>query len=174
MSNAQRVQALIDNQATRFNEESREWLTALSDEQLEILEPITIEAEVTPVEEVVDNEEAEVTPVEEAPVAAPTVDEYVSTAPPEIQEVLKEGIKMQQDRRTSLIGSITSCSRNKFDAKTLEGFDLATLEKLASLADAPNYSGQGAGGEGTGTLRDQSSGNEVPAAPLVFEPRSVA
>ncbi len=173
MSNAQRVQALIDNQATRFNEESREWLTTLSDEQLDTMEP----SEVAPVVEPIVDPEAEVIPIEaspDAPDASALVEpqsaaDYISSAPPAIQEILNQGLTMQTARRTQLVVAITSCDRNKFDEATLKGMDLSTLENLARLANAPDFSGQGAGTEGgIGSLRDNVDENAIPPMPLVF------
>lgn len=177
MTNAQRVQALIDNQATKFNEESREWLATLSEEQLDLMEPV----EVVAANEVVESEVVEPEVVEppngvngvSASEEAPSLEEYVSGAPPEIQEVLNQGLKMQADRRNSLISIIKGCDRNQFDDAVLKGFELSTLENLARLADAPTYNALSAGGvnggSGTGSLRENSDNdNEVPAMPLVF------
>lgn len=88
------------------------------------------------------------TPVVEtpAPVAQETpkpvtLQEYVAQAPAEIQEVLQSGIKMQSQRRATLVAQLKSTNRCKFNDEQLKAFSLDQLEAMADLANIPHFEG---------------------------------
>jgi len=156
------VQDLISNTQTRFTEEDREWLMTLESAQLEKLIPMPVQAGT---EE--EQEQEQETPLTQnnrttageksKPI---TLSEYIANAPAEMQEVLKSGLKMHQQRKNTLIATLMGNARNKFSREYLEKQDIETLENLVALADVqPDYTGAGA------VLRDQSGDDDQPEAP---------
>lgn len=157
------VNALIANAATKFQDGDKEWLLALSEEQLDKLQPAAIEPTT-----VGGDNDGEEDPVE-LPVAASqkpvTLDEYIKNAPEEMQEVLKQGLRMQRARRDELVKAILANERNKFSDKQLKAKPLDELENLAALADVADYSAAGAMLQVNASQDDDSA---VPAPRLVF------
>lgn len=83
--------------------------------------------------------------VDEKPVKYATVADYVAAAPAELQEVLNEGIRLQAEKKAKLIKVLVDAKeRCTFSEEELKAMGVPMLEKLAKLADAPDYSG-GAG-----------------------------
>ncbi len=166
-TNEERVNSLIASERTRFTDDDSEWLKGLSEEQLEVLEPVEQE----PVAEVTKPLEKPTTPVENTVAEVkepPTAQEYVDSAPPEIQEVLNEAMRTQSQRRGELVERLTGNSRCDFTKKELTEMAIPQLEKLIKLAQLPDYSGASGGARVT-----TSDDNVIPTAPEPF-PREVA
>lgn len=156
------VQDLISNTQTQFTDEDREWLMTLESTQLEKLIPKPVQAGTEEEEE----QEQETPPTQNSRTTASekpkpiTLSEYIANAPAEMQEVLKSGLKMHQQRKNALIASLIGNARNKFSKEYLEKQDIETLENLVALANVqPDYTGAGA------VLRDQDSNDDQPEAP---------
>ena len=107
--------------------------------------------------------------VNSAPVS---VEDYIKAAPAEIQEMLTNGLKLHADKRANLTKTIRGNSRNTFSEEALGKMDLATLEGLAALADAPvaNYAGQAPRTNAAGGDNDET----VVPRPLEAFPRKTA
>jgi len=85
-----------------------------------------------------------------------TLNEWMETAPPEVQEAVREAQVVVQNERTKLIESITANEANEYDENELKAMPMPQLRKLAKIAGIgsvenafeqaqrrPNYSGQG-------------------------------
>lgn len=183
------VDAVIASGANGFTEDDREFLTGLSEDQLskmvvEVESGTEASESSVPTEGTVEpapapapaseptNEGIQPSHTEEPAVAAnqakpKTAAEYISQAPAEIQEVLSQGLRMQQARRDELVKGIAANSRNLYTESELKELPLAQLEKIAALAMSPSY-------EGAGAVRTQegSSAHEddmyAPPMPTLF------
>jgi hypothetical protein len=170
---AQKVDALVANERTKFTDEHKDWLVTLNMSQLEALEP---EAE----KEVKASEDAEVAAkakaeAEKAAASSesgseeakepPTTEQFLSTASPEIREVLNEGVSLRNQRRDDLVKGLKANERCSFTEDELKAMSLDGLEKLARIANIPSFAGQG-GGLRTHMGEDPSA---VPEAPSVFD-----
>lgn len=65
---------------------------------------------------------------------APTVEEYINNAPPELRDSLRAGHAQAVARRTTLVATITANGANRFPKEKLEAMPLQDLEDLAVLA----------------------------------------
>jgi hypothetical protein len=133
--NKSKVDSLIANAKSGYTEEDRKTLEDLDPKVLDKIvanankEPETPApvAEPTPPAPVVNNQTA-------APKKAQTVDEYIASAPAELQGVLREGLKLQEDRKNSLVTSIMGFGeRNAFSEQELRAMEVSQLERLAKL-----------------------------------------
>lgn len=120
------VSALIANALGIFNEAERETLMALPDATLEKL-----------------NEQFNKEPGTPEPVVEPTANavsknitaaEYVAAAPPEIRDMLTNGLATHNMQKAELIKKITSNSANLFSAEFLGTKGIMELQGLAALA----------------------------------------
>ncbi len=175
MNKEQVVTDLIANKASKFNDDNRDWLMSLKEEQLELLSPEEEEPTAAPANEptpvqalAAESSDAESAPAdassddEETPV---TLAEYISDAPAEVQAVLNEGVALQREQRTDLVTKILANKRCTFDKAELEAKDLAELRKLAAMSEETDYSAR----PGLGSLHDQSDSDVIPDAPDIFD-----
>jgi hypothetical protein len=95
-----------------------------------------------------------------------SVDEFLATAPPEMRDSLREGMRLQAQRRESLITAVKANSANKFTDDQLTAFDTPTLENLATLAGA-SVSYEGVAPPGGLQVQSGAESDFVPA-PDVF------
>jgi hypothetical protein len=85
-----------------------------------------------------------------APSAPVTVGDYIKSAPPQIQEVLNNGISVYNEEKNKLIGVILKNENNGYTKEELESKPLNELRNLCRLAapkadtqqPAPYYGGQ--------------------------------
>ncbi len=78
---------------------------------------------------------------EEKPV---TVDSYIEKAPAEIQDVLANGVKMQNEQKDVIIKGLLANKRNTFTEDQLKAKKIDELQALAKLAQVDvDYSGNG-------------------------------
>ena len=174
MTVAERVDALIGNERTKFTDENKDWLLTLSEDNLKSMEPAEA-TEKTPAESlapVIDL--APVVPTETpAPVqepnpaenTAPSPEKFLEQAPPEMREVLTEGLKMHRQRKDAIVKGLIANSRCEFSADDLNAMDLVALEKLAKLSNMPNFVGQGGGAPITA---NEGSDDQAPPPPVAF------
>ena len=165
MDKAKFIDKLIANEANKFEEKDKEWLGELDEEKLVKFAPLT-EAEPAP-----GNDPAE--PVADAdgtPAGDPTTDvvpitleKYIEDAPAEVGAVLSEGIRLQDEKRSTLIASVIANEKNTFTEDELKAMATPALEGMAKLAGNEDYSGRGA-------PRTQTTDpNAPPPMPKVFE-----
>ena len=168
------VDTVINSQANGFTEEDRDVLAAMSAEQLGKIpteEPVgntdgTSESGTDDTSTSTDQGQAHNSSQADqggqdvqggGTFQALSADQFIKQAPGEIQEVLQEGIRLQNQRREELVQGIKANSRNPYNEGELRDMTLAQLEKLASLAVEPSYAGAGA-------VRTQAA-TEDPSAP---------
>jgi len=168
-----KVNELIANAATQFSENDKEWLSSLSDENLDKLVPVEVEAKVK------DNAEAEkkVEVKEEVKIeriaeevkvkdnASKTVDEFIATAPAEMQEVLNAGIRMHREEKEALVSELKANERCSFSEDDLRSMSLENIKKLSQLGNLPSYEGQA----GNITANAGADEDQTPSAPEVFD-----
>jgi len=155
MNKKEFVDGLIAN--GKWEEKDRDFLMGLEETQLKKMEPevkeVVKEVEVpAKTEKKVENAAAEgATEVAPEPV---TVESYVGNAPPEIQEVLTNGLSSFKQEKSKLISVIKTNQKNSFTDEQLQKMGLADLRSLAKLAAPekkassttaldPDYSGLG-------------------------------
>lgn len=91
-----------------------------------------------------------------------SVNEYISNAPTEMQEMLKSGLKMHTQRKTQIIQTLKDSGRCNFGDDYLQAQSLETLENLADLAAVPTYKGRAV------PEPEVQSTDAVPSAPVAF------
>lgn len=82
------------------------------------------------------------------PPAPLTVDQYIASLPPQVQELVRNGLAAGEAEKANLIRVIVSNKANRFDTNWLKEQRVEMLRGMASLAAAAqqnvmNYSGQG-------------------------------
>jgi len=139
------VAALIANDLSTFVDDDKDWLEVLTEEQLAKLEPVAPEKVVhfdeVEWDKLTDEQKAKVkTNLSLTEVKAEgdddtpaTVDEYVANAPEAMQDVLKDGLRMYNDKKTKMVNEILANKRNKFSKDVLEKKDAEELEALVEL-----------------------------------------
>ena len=131
------IDKLIANDGNEFKEEDKEWLKNLEEGHLKKFAPLE-EADPTPGAD----PEPNAGPGEE-PVPI-TLEQYIADAPAEVGLVLSEGIRLQQEKRSTLVAGVIANEKNSFTKEQLENMDTTTLENLSKLAGVEDYSGRGA------------------------------
>lgn len=63
------------------------------------------------------------------------IDKWLSTAPEQIQSIVKNAIAHEQEQRDELVSQIIANESNSFEEDTLYGFTLPQLEGIAKLAE---------------------------------------
>lgn len=164
---ADRVAALIANEATPYTAEDSEMLTALTEAQMEKLEaPYKANADGDKKEgDKVDqkiNEGAEGTETPEQKWAT-----FMNSAPAEFRAVINAGTRALDAKRTEAITKIKANALNTLTDEELKAMPDIVLEKLALVAapevKRPNYSGQGGGFQ-----TNASAGGEEPYVPVTI------
>jgi len=174
ISKADLIKGILAHEGASFAESDQEWLESMTEEQLVIINDSLVhntkhddDDEEEEEKKRKENEEKE----KEKKIAAKqnegvvSVEQYINQAPVEIREVLNSGIRMQQEKKDALIKSLMNNSLNQFSQEDLSRMSLDNLEKINSLADKPDYSGQA----GSQSLANQDDPNAIPPAPLVYD-----
>lgn len=143
MSVKDKVEKLIQNEATKFTEDDRVWLSNLSECTLDKMVP----------------EEPAAQPAANAEPQAPTKDQavqvlreslqtpdqFLQMLPADMQDQFRHGLSLHRERRQELIASITA-NTQAFTEEELQAKDTAELEKLVSMLPVKvDYSGLGGG-----------------------------
>ena len=164
----QKIDYIIGTNQMGHDETKRPILEALSDTDLDwqykmaerFRDCKSCNGEVTPDKTVVVNQKDE-------PIKPKTVQEYVKDAPPEVKDLITNGVRMHNERKTSLVKALIDNKRNKFSQEKLNSMPIDELESLISLAQIePDFGGQG--GVFKDVLKDnerKSDGSGVPDAP---------
>jgi hypothetical protein len=164
MNKKAKVDALIANEATQWEETDRDYLMGLEDKVLDKMVP-----------KVTKNEESEKTEVktenqdtkkDEKPL---TDEEYIAALPPRMQATVRNMQKREDDLRKKLIAKITANKRAKFSEAFLSRMSLEDLEGMAALAAPVQNEDDGEhlfadyGGQGDPVEIDNEGGNgELP------------
>lgn len=104
-----------------------------------------------------------------------STEEYIASAPANIQAVLKSSLRMHEQHKGQLITALTATGRCKFNAEQLGAFDIEMLENLADLASVPTFEGVSST---FAANTDAAGGGErfngmAPPMPKMFEPKVV-
>jgi len=125
------VASLIACDRTHFDDSHQEALMAMDEDTLNSLKAVEVEAEVE--EEAPAAAAAEV-PAEEEPAPAPEgLTEYLSQAPAEHQDELKEAIKLNEARRTEMTADILAVEGCQFNEAQLKDKSLTELTAIHGL-----------------------------------------
>jgi len=111
-----------------FSEKSLETLSSLPETELEVLSQAFAEKPVI-------NQEPP-KPVSQNM----TVNEYLLQVPEQFREVLTNGQRLLDARKSELVNRIIANKRNQFSRETLNGKPIEELEGIAALAAEPDYS----------------------------------
>jgi hypothetical protein len=143
----ERADALINNEATPYSEDHRDWLQSLEVEQLDLMKPIepkvtTNKAEVTP--------ELAINALKEG---IKTTEDFINLIPDEsMKEQLISANALHTKYKTSLVKGIMDNAEGVWEEDELKGMKVDQLEKLAKTANVPteqsvqaNYAGAAAG-----------------------------
>lgn len=141
------IDALIACEDNRFTEEERVWLNTLEDVQLDKLRAVETKANAEdppkddpPKDEPSKDEPPKSDPpkdnvkptVDNAP--PPSVDEYISKAPPEIQATLLRSVTRDREIKDLLVEALVANERCAFTKEALAAKDIGELENLIALA----------------------------------------
>lgn len=165
------VVILIDVQPLKVNSNGENMTTQTNGQPDEIIESTeavegTELVETTAPVEVVESEDGvEIT----EPEPEITVESYIANAPEAIRDMLQEGLRANNAKRTGLISKIKANSANKFKDDFLKVQSTETLENLAALASVATQSGK----QGVVPQSLQVQSDSVPTPPKVFEYKKV-
>jgi hypothetical protein len=171
------VDSLIQNQATNFTEDDREWLTELEPDQLAKLAPKAVQPTGNKAKKEAAEKKTEETPAKESAlktnddgslsINGKSLDEYIKESlakdtdpikfidnfmPDGLKEQMKSGLKMYQTRRTTMIKDIVSNS--KFKEDQLKKWSDDDLGSLHSTLITDNEGGGNYAPLGGSTLED--------------------
>lgn len=163
------VDAIVANKESGWVEADRTALLAMNDKQLTTLAkaatpeskekpPVVINKEKTPV----DPPTVTTVTVTKEPTKPATLEEYVSSAPPEIQEVLRNSTQLLNEEKTKLVATITANKNNTFTKEYLDQRPLGELRGMARLCAMPAQSSSrpAADYSGMAPITDNTSGDE--------------
>lgn len=111
-------------------------------------------------------------PVVNAAPQVRTLEQYIADAPPVIQAVLNEGMKMLNQKREGLIRSLKSTNRCKFTDEQLNAMSLDVLESLTDLAAVPQYTGVNPGP--SSVEQPSLAANAAPTMPPLIPARAAS
>lgn len=186
------VDSLIQNQATNFTEDDREWLAELAPEQLEKLAPKAPKATETTANKAEAKKEETPTEVESGvtvnedgalSINGKTLDQHIKESlakegdpikfidnfmPDGLKDQMKSGLKMYQSRREKMIKDIVGNSKFKeAQLKTWSDEDLGTLHASLVNEDADskggNYTPLAGGSLEEGEDSEEGSEDEISA-----------
>ena len=152
MDKEKMVKDLISNESSGWKEEDKEMLMNTDEKILEKLlnSPVSNEKKEEDKEEKEEdekkNENEEKTENQQNSIPVfKNADEFIASAPAEIQEILNEGRQAALAERNRLIKTITSNKRNSFSVDELKKKPLSDLRHIAKLAEdvvKPRFDGQ--------------------------------
>ncbi len=163
MNIEEKVDALIANEASNFEEGDKEYLLTLDEEKLDKFVP---EEKVEAVTTVVTNTVATVSTTENNSEEEASPEDWIKGAPKNVQEVLSFGLKAHEARKAELTEKIIKHNGNKFTEDDLSKMDIEMLTNVASLipeevADFSNRGGPRSHVDGEDTA--------IPASPSVVD-----
>ncbi len=115
------VDTLINNKATSWSENDREFLEGLTENQLEKFNPVVIEKTIE---------------VNKTSAAPKTTEEYLATIPKEIREQVETGLRVHSEQKTAMVAAIMANNENVWTKEELEATPFATLQKIQMTVNA--------------------------------------
>lgn len=174
-TNKEVVDGLIANEATQFTEDDREWLESQDEARLNSLSPVAnskgSEDEPKQVENTQEDPEGKGSEDAEVTANSQTAEQFIESAPAEMQEVLSDGLRMQREVKDKLIKELVANERCGFDETELKEMKTEQLRKLSKLGNIPSYEGQAGNSEITANSGDDE---KIPDAPIAFKRKSAA
>jgi len=179
MNHKKTIDGLIANESTKWEEDDREFLDGLKDEQLEKLQPVEnkeeepktkSEAKPEVKKDVIDEK---VKNKETPKVETQTDEEYLNSMPPAFRKRWETLVHNEEVEKDRLIGIITKNEKSKFTPEWLKTQDVEMLQNLADLAkdetqdkqdSVPNVLRFNYEGQGDPVTNDDTAG--VPSLPL--------
>lgn len=144
-----RVASLIANAATTYTAEDGEWLSALTETQLEKLEApykANEKADEKPIGGGTPAAKANEKGTEETP--EQKWEAFMNAAPAEFRAVINAGTRALDAKRADLMGKIKANAKNTFTDDELKAMPDVVLEKMAGMAapETPKHDYSGRGG----------------------------
>lgn len=186
---SEKVDALIANEGTAFTKDDHEWLSSMSEEQLDkiipneqakesssdsantsVSEDSTTQSAKTDSNqsENVESKALEASQGKDALVVSmATPDEFIKGAPAEIQEVLTDSLRLHRDQKDTLVKGLLANARCEYSEDELKDMQIANLRKLSKLGDLPDYTGCGS------PKALESDSSQIPPTPEVFPIKQV-
>jgi hypothetical protein len=96
--------------------------------------------------------------------APQTLEQYIASAPREIQSVLNSSLAMHKQHKDGLIAQLKGTGRCKFNDQQLGEMEVTQLEMLAELAAVPTFQGR----QLPQRVNAENDENTVPAPPRMF------
>lgn len=173
MDKKEKVDFIMNTKSLEYKDEMKGVLEALSDEALELHVNLAKKfRECDCRKEEADKKEAEKalaknTEKKEEVKKPITVQEYIADAPDDVKEVIANGVRIHNERKSLMIKSLVDNKRNKFTQERLSKMSLDELESLVALAQVDlDFSGQkGASHVVSNKNERHADGTGVPAAP---------
>ena len=174
MDKQKMVDSLISNEKSPWEETDREHLMSVSDEKLGLIANLSVEKEEVKeeIKEEVKEEKVENKEQNIAENKAMTLNEYIESAPKEMQGMLKAGIEAHTAEKNILIQKITANARNSFSSEQLQGKEINELKQLAQLAEVPvekKVTAPTFGGQAEVLSNDENKEEPLVAPALTFE-----
>lgn len=169
-----RVTAIITAN-TGWTEAEREYLTEMDESPFRVLEKNALATQNVPVptptpapEKTVETQQTTMTTTPRQMSAA----EYIAAAPPEIREVLNNGLSVHNREKARLVSLITANKKNRFSAEYLNSRPIEELAGIAELAapavtenqQSVNMFNNYAGVQGTSPVTNATAEEEEPLA----------
>ena len=153
-----KVQALIANERTRLTEQDKEWLSTMTNEQLDRLEPETNKEE----------KPAEMT--DEAVtsyLAGKDLDAVVKLLPTDLQANVTSALALRTKRRDAMITAITTHAAETWKKEDLEALSCDMLEKIhKTIPNNPDIADYSAASGGTAPEVEANKASGEPLYPL--------
>jgi len=139
-----KIDALIANPLTNFSAEDKEWMSKLSESQVEKLAP----KESKPKENIQVNQVDEKEVIKTYQSTLKELDDFLPIMPSHVKATVEAGVKLYKEKRKTLMQGILDNS--EFTEEELEVMSDDMIEKINKSINVADYSGQGAGGTSRG------------------------
>lgn len=134
----EKIQALIEHELTNLTEDDREWLEAMTEEQVDRLFPKKVESQEPPLQ--MNREQA----IQVLKDELGDKDKFRGLLPADVREQMDFGLRAYQQERQRLIDHIkANAAEQAYSDEELAGMGMQALEKMARQIPAKlDYSGQ--------------------------------
>lgn len=140
-----KVDALIANKQTHWQQLDREWLLEQDEGTIAKMSPMVPDVVELTTEEIQANKEAV---INDYKASKKTIEDYTADMPEEMKAEVEGGVKLYIEHRAALVKSIMDNTADGiWEEEALKAMDDKTLEKVSkSIKQPADYSGMGAGG----------------------------
>ena len=140
-----KVDALIANKQTHWQQLDREWLLEQDEGTIAKMSPMVPDVVELTTEEIQANKEAV---INDYKASKKTIEDYTADMPEEMKAEVEGGVKLYIEHRAALVKSIMDNTADGiWEEDALKAMDDKTLEKVSkSIKQPADYSGMGAGG----------------------------